>query len=163
MCGFAIEKILFLTTEVNIMEPWLVGLTFALAGGLIIGGATALLLLANGRIAGISGILDGAFSSSSAQRNWRIVFLGGMLVGAWALFFVMPSAFGAPLERSPLAIVAAGLLVGFGTRLGSGCTSGHGICGLSRFSLRSLVAVISFMVAGMVTVYVTHQLWGWSV
>jgi|SRR5690625_621310 len=139
------------------------GLMFGLVGGLIIGLSTVVLLLTSGRIAGISGIVAGLFQSEAAERSWRALFLIGMVVGGLVMYLIRPEFFGAPLERSTVVVVTAGLLVGFGTRLGSGCTSGHGICGLSRLSVRSLVAVLSFMAAGIVTVYVTHHVWGWSV
>jgi uncharacterized protein len=127
----------------------------ALAGGVLIGLASVWLLAANGRIAGISGILHGLFAQPPGDRGWRIAFLGGLLLAgfAWLAFF--------PSETSPeknlIYTAVAGLLVGFGTRLGGGCTSGHGVCGLGRLSLRSLVAVIVFMAAGMVSVFVVRH------
>lgn len=127
-------------------------------GGMLIGAASAVLLVFNGRIAGISGIAGGVFSSVPAsERGWRTTFLIGLLLGGVLLSVVLPTAFGASPVSLP-AIVGAGLLVGFGTRLGSGCTSGHGICGLSRFSARSLVATITFMAAGGLTVFVVRHL-----
>ena len=126
----------------------------ALAGGVLIGLASVWLLAANGRIAGISGILHGIFAQPPGGRGWRIAFLAGLLVAglAWSLFFETQS------NSSSLGVMAlAGLLVGFGTRLGGGCTSGHGVCGLGRLSLRSLVAVIVFMVAGMLATYVMRH------
>lgn len=127
-------------------------------GGMLIGAASAVLLVFNGRIAGISGIAGGVFSSVPAsERGWRTAFLIGLLLGGVLLSVVLPTALGASPVSMP-AIVGAGLLVGFGTRLGSGCTSGHGICGLSRFSARSLVATITFMAAGGLTVFVVLHL-----
>jgi uncharacterized protein len=129
----------------------------ALAGGALIGLASVWLLAANGRIAGISGILHGIFSPPEAQ--WRAWFISGLLLAGLAW-----QAAGAPVplrESLPIGwVAAAGLLVGFGTRMGSGCTSGHGVCGLARLSARSLVAVIVFMAAGMVSVFVVRHLLG---
>jgi uncharacterized membrane protein YedE/YeeE len=129
----------------------------ALAGGALIGLASVWLLAANGRIAGISGILHGIFSPPEAQ--WRAWFISGLLIAGLAW-----QAAGAPVplrESLPIGwVAAAGLLVGFGTRMGSGCTSGHGVCGLARLSARSLVAVIVFMAAGMVSVFVVRHLLG---
>lgn len=139
------------------------GLTLGLIGGLIIGLSTVVLLVTSGRIAGISGILAGVFQSDTHERSWRGVFLLGMVLGGVAMYLIRPELFGEPLERSTVAMVTAGLLVGFGTRLGSGCTSGHGICGIGRLSARSLIAVLAFMATGIATVYVTHHIWGWSV
>jgi uncharacterized membrane protein YedE/YeeE len=127
--------------------PWT-----ALAGGLLIGLASALLILFNGRIAGISGILGGLFTPRSGDVVWRLAFLGGLVAAplAYRLFAALPAV---RVEAGTLALVVAGLLVGIGTRYGSGCTSGHGICGLSRRSPRSLAATAAFMLAGFVTVY----------
>lgn len=123
----------------------------AAIGGGIIGLASALLLAFNGRIAGISGITGGLISPTRGEVSWRLMFLVGLLGGGFLMALLMPEAFTAS-PRSTFWVVAAGLLVGFGTRLGSGCTSGHGVCGLSRFSPRSLVATLTFIGAGMVTV-----------
>lgn len=123
----------------------------AAIGGGIIGLASALLLAFNGRIAGISGITGGLISPTRGEVSWRLMFLIGLLGGGFLMALLMPEAFTAS-PRSTFWVVAAGLLVGFGTRLGSGCTSGHGVCGLSRFSPRSLVATLTFIGAGMVTV-----------
>jgi uncharacterized membrane protein YedE/YeeE len=129
----------------------------ALLGGALIGLASVWLLAVNGRIAGISNILHGLFAPPDVQ--WRAAFIAGLLLAGLAW-----QASGAPLplrEGFPSGwTAAAGLLVGFGTRLGSGCTSGHGVCGLGRLSARSLVAVIAFMAAGMVAAYVTRHLLG---
>lgn len=131
----------------------------ALLGGGLIGLAATLLLATLGRVAGISGILNTAVESRDG-RGWRLAFLTGLIGGAtlWFAFGI-----GVPVPRSgfPLSwLIAAGLLVGFGTRLGSGCTSGHGICGLARFSKRSFAAVLAFMGAGMATVYVLRHVSG---
>jgi uncharacterized membrane protein YedE/YeeE len=133
----------------------------ALLGGLLIGGAASMLLLLLGRIAGISGILWNAVSGGSddSGRAWRWYFLAGMLLGP--LLYHAGSGIENPDEPAlgiPFAI-AGGLLVGFGTRLGSGCTSGHGVCGIGRLSLRSLAATLVFMATGILTVYLLrHQL-----
>lgn len=130
-------------------------------GGILIGLSAAALLYFNGRIAGISGILSGALEPLRDGSSGKVAFIGGLLVGGGVAYAVAPEMFAVTVERSWMAAVAAGLLVGFGTRLGNGCTSGHGVCGLSRFSLRSLVATVSFMAAGAVTVYaVNHMLGG---
>ena len=123
----------------------------AIIGGTLIGVAASWLLLARGRIAGISGILGGLLGRWDEQSAWRLSFLGGLLVGGGLLVAFMPTVIVAPSHRSIALVSIAGLLVGFGTRLGSGCTSGHGVCGLTRFSLRSLVATMTFMATGFVT------------
>ena len=129
-----------------------------LIGGLLIGAAAALLLLANGRIAGISGIMGGALNPKKDETVWRLAFFVGLIAAPvlYALVTTVEITVAAPL---PLLIVA-GLLVGFGTRLGSGCTSGHGVCGISRLSWRSVIATLTFMGAGIATVFVTHHLAG---
>lgn len=129
------------------VQTWI---TAAIGGG-VIGLASALLLAFNGRIAGISGITGGLISPTRGEVSWRLMFLIGLVGGGLLMAFMMPEAFTAS-PRSTIWVVAAGLLVGFGTRLGSGCTSGHGVCGLSRFSPRSLVATLTFIGAGMATV-----------
>lgn len=128
-------------------------------GGMLIGAASALLLAFNGRIAGISGILGGLLDGGPRDdRAWRLMFLGGLLLGGLILGVVLPTAFEAAPPVGWAAIIGAGLLVGFGTRLGSGCTSGHGICGISRLSARSLVATATFMSTGFLTVLVVRHL-----
>jgi len=129
----------------------------ALIGGMLIGLAAAMFALLNGRVAGISGVLGGLLKPTRGDIGWRVAFVAG-LVGAslvYGLFATLPAM---QIDASYGALVIAGLLVGVGTRYGSGCTSGHGVCGLSRLSLRSLVATLSFMSAGFVTVYVLRQL-----
>ena len=123
----------------------------ALIGGALIGLAATLLLKLNGRIAGISGILNGALSLRPGDRAWRMLFVAGLVLGGFIYQFVAER----PLmtrEGFPLMQLAvAGVLVGFGTRLGSGCTSGHGVCGIARLSPRSLLATVSFLAIGMLT------------
>ena len=134
----------------------------ALTGGLLIGSAAALMLLLKGRIAGISGILGGLLHPSASDTSWRALFLIGMLTAPLGVMLVtgkLPEVSTAVADRT---LLAAGLLVGFGTRLGSGCTSGHGVCGLARRSLRSLVATLTFMGTGALTVWVTRHLCGGS-
>ena len=134
--------------------PW-----SALAGGALIGLAATLLLWLNGRIAGISGILNGALPGArGGMRNdlaWRLLFLSGLIAGAGLWLWFAPSTLTfAPREGYPLGlIIAAGLAVGFGTRLGSGCTSGHGVCGIARLSPRSMVATLVFMAFGAAAVF----------
>ncbi|QIK13881.1 YeeE/YedE family protein [Leclercia sp. 29361] len=126
----------------------------SLGGGLLIGLAAILLIHFCGRIAGISGILAGMLTKQTWKEGWRIAFIAG-LIGSpllFMLFFPLPDI---NVQASWPVIIVAGLLVGIGTRLGSGCTSGHGICGLSRFSKRSLVATLTFMVVGIVTATLT--------
>lgn len=130
----------------------------ALLGGVLIGLAAAALLLFNGRIAGISGIVNGLVGQGAGERGWRIAFLLG-LAGAGVLVMKLTGQSSASPATTPVLVVA-GLLVGFGTRLGNGCTSGHGVCGLARLSLRSLVAVLVFMAAAVLTVFVTRHLAG---
>jgi uncharacterized membrane protein YedE/YeeE len=131
----------------------------SLLGGALIGVAASMFVLLNGRIAGISGVLGGVLTWKRGDIGWRAAFIGG-LVGApllFALFATLP----APRIDASIGLVAlAGLLVGVGTRYGSGCTSGHGVCGISRGSLRSMVATVTFMAAGFATVYVLRHLIG---
>jgi uncharacterized membrane protein YedE/YeeE len=129
-----------------------------LLGGALIGSAAALLLAVHGRIAGISGILGGLITSRErSERSWRLAFLVGLITGP-ALYRLFYGALPLQLETDVPTLLAAGLLVGFGTRLGSGCTSGHGVCGLARLSPRSLMATITFMSLGTATVYFTKSL-----
>lgn len=130
-------------------------------GGLLIGISAALLLFANGKIAGISGIAGGLLTKPPrGDVLWRVVFVVGLLAGGLSMGLMRPELFTVDLSRSTPALAAAGLLVGFGTRLGSGCTSGHGVCGLSRMSQRSLVSVLTFMGAGVLTVLAINLLFG---
>jgi uncharacterized membrane protein YedE/YeeE len=132
----------------------------ALLGGALIGAASAWLLLADGRIAGVSGILGGLLRPVPGDSGWRLAFVLGLPAG----FLLHAWLAGAPapvrIEAPTLQLVAAGLLVGFGTRLGSGCTSGHGVCGIARGSLRSIAATATFMALGFATVFVVRHLLG---
>jgi uncharacterized membrane protein YedE/YeeE len=133
-------------------------LILALIGGALIGLSATLLMMFNGRIAGISGIVSGAlFLGEAGDRSWRVFFILGLLM-APLLYGGLGGDIQIEMTGSPFLVVIAGLLVGFGTRLGSGCTSGHGVCGLSRLSPRSLAATMLFMITGMVTVSVM-KLW----
>ena len=144
-----------MTIDWNHFTPWA-----SLAGGILLGLASALFILVNGRILGISGILGGLLRPPSADAGWRVAFLLGMLAAPATLSWVAPAGLIAVprIDAGYVAVVIAGGLVGYGTRLGSGCTSGHGVCGLSRLSPRSLVATGSFMAAGFAIVYVMRHL-----
>lgn len=138
----------------NSFTPWA-----SLVGGMIIGIAAAMFILLNGRIAGISGVLGGLLKPLRGDISWRVAFIAGLL-GApllYALFAELPRP---QIDAGYAGLVAAGLLVGVGTRYGSGCTSGHGVCGISRFSPRSLIATAAFMLAGFATVFVARHLIG---
>lgn len=134
--------------------PW-----SALAGGLLIGLAAALLLLGNGRIAGISGIVGGLLRPAPGELGWRVAFILGLVLAPLVFSLVVPLP-AAQIDADTFTLIVAGLLVGVGTRYGAGCTSGHGVCGLSRGSLRSLVATAAFMLAGFATVFVVRHLLG---
>ncbi len=126
-------------------------------GGLLIGLSSAMMLVLKGRIAGISGIIGGLPTAPSAERPWRIAFMGGLVAGGVVMFALMPAQFGTQAPVSNLTLVFAGLMVGVGTRIGSGCTSGHGVCGLSRFSPRSMVATALFMSFAAMTVFTVRH------
>ena len=138
----------------NAFTPW-----SALAGGVLIGIAVAMFALLNGRVAGISGVIEGLLKPTAGDLAWRAAFVIGLVASPllYALFATLPKP---QIAAEYSALVLAGLLVGVGTRYGSGCTSGHGVCGLSRLSLRSLVATLTFMGGGFVTVFVTRHLLG---
>lgn len=140
-----------MTIDLNAFTPW-----SALAGGALIGLAAAMFVLLNGRIAGISGVLGGLLNPVRGDIAWRSAFVIGIIVAplAYALVAALPQP---RIDSGYGALIAAGLLVGIGTRYGSGCTSGHGVCGLSRLSPRSLVATVAFMAAGFITVYVIRH------
>lgn len=131
----------------------------ALMGGVLIGISVTILLLFNGRVTGISGILSGALFPHKGEVSWRITFLSGLLSGGLLLYLLRPESFSSPATSSTLQLMVAGLLVGFGTLLGNGCTSGHGVCGISRLSVRSIVATMSFIFAGVLMVSVIRY-WG---
>ena len=136
------------------IEPNTLG---GLIGGALIGLAAVLLVALNGRIAGISGILGGLITSTGrGDRFWRCAFIFGLLAGAG--LYALTSGLPRELQARGPTLLAAGLLVGVGTRLGSGCTSGHGVCGLARSSPRSLLATMVFMVAAALTVFLTHHI-----
>lgn len=128
-----------------------------LVGGLLIGLAAALLLLLNGRISGISGIVGGLLAPKSSDASWRVVFVVGLLLGAFIYMLATDGTVPVTMQASVPVLVAAGLLVGFGTRLGSGCTSGHGVCGIARLSKRSIVATSVFFGVAMLTVFLTRH------
>lgn len=138
----------------NHFTPWT-----ALAGGALLGLASALFILLNGRILGISGILGGLLRPRAGDIGWRLAFVLGMLV-APAIYLLLAGPMQPRIDASWFMVILAGLLVGVGTRYGSGCTSGHGICGLSRMSPRSLVAAATFMAAGFVTVFLLRHVLG---
>jgi uncharacterized protein len=135
------------------MSNWL----NALAGGVLIGASATTLLAFNGRIAGISGILNNAIASQ-LDRVWSLLFLAGMLGGGAIYAYILAPGSIPQAEFTPWIMLSGGLLVGFGTRMGNGCTSGHGVCGLGRLSFRSLVAVSTFLVTAMITVFITRHL-----
>ena len=140
----------------NNFTPWA-----ALMGGLFIGVSASLLLWLNGKIAGISGIANGAiWAKTSADRTWRVLFVVGLVIGGFIYVALFPGTIQARSGYPIWLVGAAGLLVGFGTALGSGCTSGHGVCGLGRLSFRSLAATLTFLGAGIITVFVMRHLLG---
>ncbi len=143
-----------MTIDWNHFTPWA-----SLAGGLLLGLASALFILLNGRILGISGIVGGLLRPKQGDVNWRLSFLLGLLV-APLLYLLVAGPIPARIDAGWATVVIAGLLVGVGTRYGSGCTSGHGVCGLSRLSPRSLVATLAFMGAGFVTVFLVRHALG---
>lgn len=134
----------------------------ALIGGGLIGAAAGMLLWLHGRVAGISGLFNGVLSRPSGETAWQALFLLGLVAGASLYVSLNPAAY-TPRVGYPLALlVIGGWLVGFGTRMGSGCTSGHGICGVARLSVRSLVATVIFVLSGMATVFIVRHLLGIS-
>lgn len=134
--------------------PW-----SALGGGLLIGLAAGLFILVNGRIAGISGILGGLVRPVKSDTAWRVAFIGGLVAAPaiWGLFSALPNI---RIDASYPTLIIAGLLVGLSTRYGSGCTSGHGVCGVARLSPRSLAATAAFMTSGFATVFVVRHILG---
>ena len=137
------------------MSAWML----ALAGGVLIGLSATLLLWLDGRVAGVSGIFNGVLFPAPGDVSWRLAFLAGLVVAAGLYSALVP---GAPVPRGDfprVGLVVAGVLVGFGTRMGNGCTSGHGVCGLGRLSTRSLVAVVTFMATAIATTFVVRHAW----
>ncbi len=133
----------------------------SLLGGALIGLSASLLLLANGRVAGVSGVVGSLLAPVRGDIAWRLFFLGGLLAGGLLLAWWLPSAFAASKALSGggvLLLGVAGLLVGFGSRLGNGCTSGHGVCGVSRGSTRSIVATLTFVATGILTVFLVRHI-----
>jgi uncharacterized membrane protein YedE/YeeE len=144
-----------MSIDINHFTPYA-----SFAGGALIGIAAAILILFNGRIAGVSGILGQALNGGVVRENlWRIAFVMG-IIAAPAIWQIWVGEIEIVIETNSLWLMVAGLLVGVGTSHGSGCTSGHGICGLSRFSMRSLIATLSFMLTGMATVFIMRHLLG---
>jgi uncharacterized membrane protein YedE/YeeE len=132
----------------------------ALLGGVLIGLSAAVKLLLNGRIAGISGIAGGLLTPTRRELPWRAAFIIGLVAGGLLLALLYPAAFPAQKAAPSIILVAAGLLVGFGSRLGSGCTSGHGVCGIARLSKRSIIATMTFMTTGALAVFAARHLLG---
>lgn len=130
----------------------------ALMGGVLIGISVSLMLFWNGRVTGISGIINGAMSPVKGDTLWRVLFIAGLFLGGLLMGQMSPQVFENSTSKDLVTTVIAGLLVGFGTILGSGCTSGHGVCGISRMSPRSLVATIVFMIAGVAAVFIFKKL-----
>lgn len=138
------------------MTTWML----ALAGGVLIGLAATLLLWLNGRVAGVSGIFNGVLFPHGGDIAWRMAFLAGLIAAAGLYMTLVPGAALPRTDYSRTALIGAGLLVGFGTRMGNGCTSGHGVCGIGRLSLRSIVAVVTFMATAIATTYVVRHVLG---
>jgi uncharacterized membrane protein YedE/YeeE len=141
-----------MTINWDVFTPWM-----SLAGGVLLGLSTAIFIFMNGKIAGISGILGGVISGKSSELGWRAMFLIGLVASSYvySAFATVPEAI---IEASTYSLVLAGLLVGVGTRYAAGCTSGHGVVGLSRLSPRSLAATLSFMIAGFVVVFLIKHI-----
>lgn len=132
----------------------------AIIGGSLIGLAVSMMLLFNGKVTGISGILGGILNPESKDKNWRIIFLSGLLVGGLILRALNDRVFQVITQATSVDYLLAGFLVGFGTLLGNGCTSGHGVCGISRFSLRSIIATVTFIFSGVVSVVIFKMIRG---
>ncbi len=133
----------------------------AFLGGSLIGLSAALLMYFNGRVAGISGMITGAFDFKNHENHWRLFFLGGLILAAVIFNLFVPHV-PATYSRSTILLIISGILVGYGTRLGNGCTSGHAVCGIARLSMRSIVATIIFMSIAILTVFITRHLFGIS-
>lgn len=132
----------------------------SLIGGILIGLAAIGMLFFTGRISGISGIFGGLLTAERGDTAWRAWFVGGLMAGAIFMAFFQPESLAINMDKSQLAVIVAGLLVGVGARLGSGCTSGHGVCGVGRLAPRSLVATAVFMTTGAITVYIVNHIFG---
>jgi uncharacterized membrane protein YedE/YeeE len=135
----------------------------SLIGGVLIGLSAVGMLLFSGRIAGISGIFGGLLTADKGDVSWRVFFIGGLMAGAVVISFLSPESLDIAIQRSELAIIVAGLLVGVGARLGSGCTSGHGVCGIGRLAPRSLVAAAVFMATGAISAIIVGNVLGGSI
>lgn len=135
--------------------PWL-----STVGGALIGASASAMLLLEGRVAGISGIVGGLFTPKAGDIGWRLAFVGGLVLAGIGGMLLAPESVAVEVQRAPWMLVVAGLLVGVGTRLGNGCTSGHGVCGLSRMSPRSLASVVTFMGVGAAVAVVVGRLTG---
>ena len=129
-------------------------------GGMLIGLSAALVLFGLGRIAGISGIFGGLLLPKTGDIGWRLSFMLGLLGGGFLMATLAPQLFALRVDRTLLTVAAAGLLVGIGTRMGNGCTSGHGVCGISRGSPRSILATLTFMATGAITVFLVQHVFG---
>ncbi len=134
-----------------------------LGGGLLIGTASLLLFAFNGRIAGVCGIAFSLLTAKTANSAWRWLFLTGLIIGTLLFHFLSNTPFPAPPNNSVPQLLIGGLLVGYGTTMGNGCTSGHGVCGIARLSTRSITATLSFMLAAIVSLYVFKHLLGWNI
>lgn len=131
---------------------------YPLLGGILIGISSSTMLGGLGRITGISGIMGGSLTLPKKDELWRFAFLGGLILGGLIILGIKPEAFNYQFEYSALHYVSAGLIVGYGTRLGSGCTSGHGVCGMARMAKRSIFATITFILFGIITVAIKGAL-----
>lgn len=134
-----------------------------LAGGALIGLAVTLMLLFNGRVTGISGIVSEALFAKKDNSHWRLAFISGLIFGGILLQLINPAFFENTSGRDLITLTVAGFLVGFGTVMGSGCTSGHGVCGISRISIRSLIATVIFIIFGVLSVLAVRFLQGGAV
>lgn len=134
------------------METLMDSIVLALVGGIFIGLAATLMLLFNGRVTGISGIISGGLKFPQGDMIWRVTFVLGLLVGGALVYALHPAFFENTTQRGLGSVIVAGLLVGYGTVMGGGCTSGHGVCGISRFSVRSILATMTFMLFGFLSV-----------
>lgn len=135
----------------------------ALAGGLLVGVGAGAMMLLRGQIAGVSGIFGGLLNVKAGDIGWRAYFVAGLVVGGTLMYLLRPDLFTMDIDRSMVAVAIGGLLVGFGARLGSGCTSGHGVCGIARFGPRSIVATLTFIASGAVVTFVVNRFFGGAI